>query len=379
MSLSNLNVQVEVQVDHSSWPIDSSDNSLCPPEIRALASSNRAISFENALLYVAICTSPPAITGFSLADLWAWLRYRPAFAKGIALKLRPEWKDIDAHQKTILSDDLGMGLSIELLVSPLQIQDIADTAHVVNVVDSGAYTLAKSGKRGPKKSPDFLLTDLDGEISVLECKGTQTSRKVLIKALSDGVAQKRNLHRTENKIFKHTLVVGAFIPQSGNRENALIQVRDPEPEDLTAVLSQTDTSTLQTAILQISLAKHLSLMGLHSWANLLATTPTAQLKQASFPDILNPPVELKDDGPTFSRSHYPPTSFGERNQINSEVAFEMVMPTEIYELLRDSSNVAEALEQIGRFRGKREWEWSQKGERSQLESPLGFVLSLEYR
>ena len=78
---------------------------------------------------MAICTSPPAITGFSLADLWAWLRYRPAFESGIVLRLRPEWKDIDAHQKTILCDDLGMGLSIELLVSPLQIQDIADTAY----------------------------------------------------------------------------------------------------------------------------------------------------------------------------------------------------------------------------------------------------------
>ena len=342
-------------------------------------SEGKRISFENALLYVAICTSPSAITGFSLADLWAWLRYRPAFENGIVLKLRPEWKDIDAHQKTILSDDLGRGLSIELLVSPLQIQDIADTTYVVNVVESGTYTLTRSGKRSPKKSPDFLLSDVNGEISVLECKGTQTSRNVLIQALSDGVAQKRNLRKTGNKTFKHTLVAGAFIPQTHSRENALLQVRDPEPEDLTEVLSQTDTSTLQTAILQISLAKHLSLMGLHSWANLLATTPTAQLGQARFPDIIDPPVEFKDDGPTFSRPHYPPTPFGERNQVNSEVAFKMVMPTEVYELLRDSSNVAEALEQIGRFRGRRGWQWSQKGERSQLESPLGFALNLEYQ
>ena len=62
-------------------------------------------------LLIGILTSPPRYSGLSLSNFWAQLRYLPALSRQVPeLRLRRLWGDTDSHQKTLLSDDFGMGL-----------------------------------------------------------------------------------------------------------------------------------------------------------------------------------------------------------------------------------------------------------------------------
>jgi hypothetical protein len=378
MSLTPLDVLLEVKVDSASWAMTKPPRA-CPPEILALVSGGRLTSIDAVLLWIAYCTRPPESSGFSLSDLWAWLRYRPALEDGPVLRLCRPWTAIDSHQKTILSDDFGMGFAVEMLVNSLQIQDIADTHYVLDVAGNSVFKLGETGKRGPKKSPDFLMTHVDHSVSVLECKGTQTSRKALAKALGDGVKQKQNISQKNGKLFKHTLVAGLFVPQSENRTAALLEIRDPEPEDLSRIVANIPTEVLHLSILQISLAKQLNLMGLHSWAYVLATTTTERLDQATFPDFIDPPVQLENGSPRFTQVYFPPAISRTQNEGASAISFEMTLSANVYEVLRNSENVGAALSLLRQFKGQRAWKFTQEGGRSRLESPLGFTLSLEYR
>jgi hypothetical protein len=272
-----------------------------------------------------------------------------------------------------------MGFAVELLATSLGFQDVADTVHVVKVTNPDDYALGRTGKRGPSKSPDFLLTNVDGDVSVLECKGTQASREQLASALKDGEVQKGNISRTGGALFAHSLVAGLFIPQATKGELALIQIHDPEPKDLMEILANTQLTTLQLGILQISLAKQLSLLGLHSWANVLSTTPTRELDQVQFPRDLDAPVQLVEGSPHMTQIYYPPSLSAARVPGPTSIIFEMLLLEKIYILLRESPSVSVALAQLSQFRGQRTWGFSQNGSRSRLESPLGFTLSLEYR
>jgi hypothetical protein len=94
---------IKVSVNKSSWP-----NATPPSDIMNLPSIWQA-DVGIALLNTALWTRPPRYTGFDLADFWAWLRYMRAFADTPDLRLRQEWQDLDPHQKTILSDEVGVG------------------------------------------------------------------------------------------------------------------------------------------------------------------------------------------------------------------------------------------------------------------------------
>lgn len=65
----------------------------------------------SALVATAVLTSPPRYRPFHLSTYWAWLRYGAAISRAHSeLRLRWLWHHIDPHQKTILSDDFGMGI-----------------------------------------------------------------------------------------------------------------------------------------------------------------------------------------------------------------------------------------------------------------------------
>lgn len=376
MSFSLLNTAVNITVDIASWVGNS-----CPAEVVALGSSNpRMTSVENALLFTALCTRPPSCSGFSLADMWAWIRYRPAIADAPWLKLRPEWNEIDPHQKTVLSDELGVGFTTELLAMKLGFQLYSDTSYVVRVVAPGAFDLMRSAKTGPSKSPDYIVLDADNQLSVLECKGSQSSHQLLLKAIGKECEQKTNIRKVSGQPFKHKLVAGLFIPQTSSEEQARIHVKDPEPEALVAALANVRLDDLRLAVVQIALAKHLSLMGLHSWANVLAVTPTASLEQANFPEGLDPLIESNDEELYLSLVHYPPELSGNR-QGRRGIRFHMSLPRKIYDLLRESPDLRVAVERVNEFRQSQKWEHEFREQdpfTSRLVSPFGFTLSLEY-
>lgn len=251
--------KIEYQIDTISW---TSLGRTVPTELKLASSMN--INILEILIHIAKRTSLPISFGFTLGDLWAWLRYLPAISVDLDFKLRREWEEIDSHQKTILSDDMGMGFSSTILSQALNLLFICPTNYIVKRHPSIA--LGKNGKRGPDKSPDFIAVDINGDLHVIECKGTQSSRKVLDDQLKSGQTQKNNLV-DPSRIINERIVSGVFIPQHNSKETALFKVADPEyPLDFSSVTKQ---EIIETIILG-EIASSFRLLGLPKLANSIA-------------------------------------------------------------------------------------------------------------
>jgi hypothetical protein len=235
------------------------------------------------LAHTALWTRPPKIYGFDLSDCWAWMRYAPAISARPALQLRPEWTDLDPHHKTILSDELGVGVTTYLLVDALQCLEYVNTTHAVASVFPNQFRSVRRPKRGPSKAPDYIARLPNGRFAVLECKGTQTSRRVLQRAMADGRGQKRNLRAQPGTKITHSLVGGLFIPQSTSRQSAEIVIRDPEMSEVAILLKEASTEALSLATVQMAVAQQLALAGLWEAANVIARQSVNSLNEAREP------------------------------------------------------------------------------------------------
>jgi hypothetical protein len=218
---------IHVEIDAASW------NGPVPPALAYLAGPYDLDILE-LMATIALVTAPVAGYGFELSTLWPSLRYAPALDSGPELRLRPEWTHLDSHQKTILSDDFGMGVPA-LLVKRAFDADIFATQYVIKrLLPQFAHVHAAAlvpSKRGPKKAPDFLaLEPQTGTIHVLECKGTQSSRRAMLDAISNsGLAQKHAIGIAGAPMGER-LVGGVFLPEAHNATAPVCRFVDPEPD-----------------------------------------------------------------------------------------------------------------------------------------------------
>lgn len=255
-------------IDASSWP-----NKTPPIELSARVGTMH-VNVAVALLATALRTRQPHVFGLQLADFWAWLRYFPAVDSTPDLRLKAAWADIDPHQKTILSDDWGMGFCTSVITDLLGVGIWANTIHVVDLLGPATVTLSRTGKRGPSKSPDFIGLTADWRFVVLECKGTQTKTATLTDQLLAGVAQKATARFANAATLRERLVGGLFVPGHGWNEEAALVVCDPEPPpDVYEINAATDD--IAAAICQSELATVLPLAGLVRTGEFLETTPLA--------------------------------------------------------------------------------------------------------
>ncbi|MBX9902802.1 MAG: hypothetical protein K2Y31_00495 [Burkholderiales bacterium] len=259
--------KLEVLVDATSWGAASP-----PAALIALNKTTRQVNVVQALINTAQLTRPPKVTGFHLSDYWACLRYLPALSNSSWLELCKDWDSVDPHQKTVMSDELGMGFSAQLVSEVFNCPEFVDTIYVMRVLHPGKFSLSSGNKRGPKKSPDFIAEDGSGNFVALECKGTQTSRKELLNALGRGAKQKKSLTAVAGTRISHSLVAGLFIPQWSNVNRACIHVADPTWSELDTLLADTEAINIRKAIIQIGLAKQLALAGFVELPNLLSNT-----------------------------------------------------------------------------------------------------------
>lgn len=172
-----------------------------------------------------------------MSEFWAWVRYFAAISDQTNLTLTHSFSELDAHQKTILSDDFGMGVPILWLCNKLSLESIVDGRYFMQrIAPSIGANQPKNSKRGPNKTPDFVARDTSGKWHVIECKGTQSGSKYSERQLgtkgpppTGGVAQKCSIRFP----IGHTgqrLVCGLNIGIEAST-GSVLKIIDPEPEE----------------------------------------------------------------------------------------------------------------------------------------------------
>ncbi|MDO6591760.1 hypothetical protein Q4539_16065 [Yoonia sp. 1_MG-2023] len=159
------------------------------------------MNFPAMLLMTGYLTTPTTSTGVSLSEFWAWVRYLSAVTPDPDLRLTNSFSELDAHQKTILSDDFGIGAPLLWLSERFDLDRIVDGRYFVEYLAPrlGA-TQQRTAKRGPNKTPDFVARDITGLWHVIECKGTQSGSGYSARQLGEegpprtgGIAQKHSI------------------------------------------------------------------------------------------------------------------------------------------------------------------------------------------
>lgn len=371
---------VQVEIDAASWPA----GRPVPAALTAMA-NNGSVSVDvlQAMLYVGLMTRPPVSYGFDLSDCWAWLRYSPALKASPDLRLCDEWTTLDPHHKTILSGDFGVGFTGLLLAQTLGFAKYSDTLWVVNTLGNAGFAYASTTKRGPNKSPDYIVEDSVGNISILECKGTQTGRKNLYDALSRGVPQKQNLQAVGATVIAHSLVAGLYVPQSQHTEDALFAVCDPDWEEVRGELARFSKSEITRGITQVSAAKEIALFELPQTANSLVR---ARQSSASPSDAVRRDLATKrgvrrvesSDGLSITEDY----RWEEPRRLSEEltavgIRFRGEMPSETVTNLRTTPHPEEFGEREQQRSVQRRWEATAGEHSATLKSPYDNVFHLE--
>lgn len=251
--------QVEFKVEAQTWPL-----SNVPPRIQQLAGAQQIDLLELALL-IAFYTAPPQGYGFERSYQWAALRYLPAFDTSNTMVLRPEWNDVDAHQKTVLSDDFGFGFGAYVAEQCLGPGALLNTGYFLELAlrhQIGNFPYVEKSKRGPSKMPDFThVRTSSAHIDLIECKGSQTSN-YLKRVANRAKDQKSNLTIDPSAPSKvnigQRLVVGASISQRSSFPS-YCTVSDPTRPSPLPNLSHDEFLLLAA---RYDLARSTALMGL---------------------------------------------------------------------------------------------------------------------
>lgn len=269
-----MNRSLIVEVVASSWP--SPGNHPVFPSAFHSGFAAWDMNFPAMLLMIGYLTTPTTSTGVSLSEFWAWVRYLSAITPDPDLRLTSSFSELDAHQKTILSDDFGMGAPLLWLSERFDLDRIVDGRYFVEYLAPrlGA-TQRRTAKRGPNKTPDFVARDTSGVWHVIECKGTQSGSEYSARQLGEagppptgGIAQKRSI------VFPagHTgqrLVSGLQIGVP-NGEPSCLRIIDPEPEKPFRIL-ETDMALADDAAARCVVSKALRQAGYEVAAETMAS------------------------------------------------------------------------------------------------------------
>ncbi|MEK4750446.1 hypothetical protein NST77_23415 [Niallia sp. FSL W8-0177] len=253
-----MNKCIDIDIDYSTWAAGG-----IPTSLSGLP-NNENFNLIEVLIHIGLVTSHPEEHGINLNSFWAFLRYVNCFETGIDFKLNEKWNDIDPHQKTILSDDFGMGFASYYLHKHMNIISIIDTGFFLKYLPS--LSVLKKSKRGPSKTPDFILLDSSYNIHILECKGTQSSLDSLEKQILDGISQKGNLN-DPSKIVSEKLVTGIFIPQYNSTSSSKFKIIDPE---FSMDFSNVSKDEVIFRSFQGQLAKEIQIFGIRELGNHIA-------------------------------------------------------------------------------------------------------------
>ena len=284
--------EVTVGADALTWP-----GRRLPPRFPGTP-RRYTVDMAEVLLMIGRLTTPVLPGGASLAEFWAYARYLLAWQDRAGLALTPEFSELDAHQKTILSDDIGMGLPLHWLGPRLNLIGACDGRYFIErhlTTYGGTYT-GKVARRGPGKAPDFICVSSNGRFHVIECKGTQTSTAYrneqlglpISKGLRGGRAQKRTV-TFPAAVAGQRLACGTFI-SSDPYERSSLKIVDPDDPPLLEV-SEEGAPAAFDPIARSASAQMLRASGFPLAADLTAFPQGRQRGIASERYVFAPPEE----------------------------------------------------------------------------------------
>jgi len=196
------------------------------------AQKSASIDFNGALLWMGKMSVPLKLPQWALASQWAKVRYYAAADISKRLRLHPAIKELDTHQTKVLSDDWGVGFSLQWLASSFQYKNVEHGfAAVQDLQRKGAAKfLPKKKKSGPDKCPDFLAYDQQNRVHVIECKGNQQGPNDFGRQFKRGREQKRNVEFTNESLVAQRLVTAFAFTGSESNWDSTLRVEDPLPE-----------------------------------------------------------------------------------------------------------------------------------------------------
>lgn len=276
---------LDIYTDDTTWPATGAP--LFPPSFTA-GMSNHNIAILPTLLLIGQLTTPPIARGVSLSEFWAWVRYLYAVSSDGDLRITADFANLDSHQKTILSDDFGMGIPIGYLVGALGLVSWSDGRYFMDRMSALMHgPLPVPRKRGPRKAPDFVFMDHAGALHVVECKGGQSGPDARDRQLSStttkgeptgGVVQKRMVLLPAH-LQGQRLACGLSIGVSGKPGPSDLKIVDPE-FDPEFDLSEADDAVIGDPVTRSGLAKSLRGAGFPATAAAVAAPsgPSARAK-----------------------------------------------------------------------------------------------------
>ncbi|MES3100529.1 hypothetical protein [Sphingomonas faeni] len=270
-----MNRTLNVHVRKDTWPAKGKLPAFPATFHKGLA--NYDLNIPAMLLFLGYLTTPTSSTGVSLSEFWAWVRYFAAVTSDSDMRLTRNFADLDAHQKTILSDDFGMGVPMLWLSERLSLDRVCDGRYFMQrfAADVDA-TANRTAKRGPNKTPDFVGRDTNGVWHVVECKGTQSGHDYSRNQLGDpwplatgGVAQKRSIVFPRGHVGQR-LVCGLSIGVQQGKFPSLLTVIDPEPEEPFKIAAR-QMEAADDAVTRGVMSKALRLAGFETTAEATAS------------------------------------------------------------------------------------------------------------
>ena len=264
---------LQLRIRQSTWPAAPTLPRFPPAFV---GRRDLTLSVPAILLEIGYLTTPTSSTGVSLSEFWAWVRYLAAVTADDDLRLTSAFANLDAHQKTILSDDFGMGVPMLWLTDALDLRQPCDGRYFVErfAAQVGATT-RQTAKRGPNKSPDFVARDGLGVWHVIECKGTQSGSAYQAKQIGDpgppptgGISQKLSV-QFPRKYTGQRLVCALSLAVESDSEWTRLTIADPEPED-PLIVGPREVIYAEDAAERSTSAKSLRLAGFERSAEITA-------------------------------------------------------------------------------------------------------------
>ena len=154
-----------------------------------------------------IITIPHLNNSLRISSYWSILRYLNIFSEmGLnSLCLKEYIRSDDTHRRSVLSDDLGVGMAAFITKNYLGGRHSIDVDLALDMDSPNGIHNIYSTK------PDYLFSCDDGSYLVIEAKGTQSKGDYVFKQLRRGIEQLPSLQFSNPNIHAKYIAIGTRI------------------------------------------------------------------------------------------------------------------------------------------------------------------------